>query len=166
MDDTVGIALARHAFGPRRINQAGLRLIKDFEGLRLTAYLCPAKIWTIGYGHTQAARPGMTITAEQAELLLEDDLHPIEQHVEKSAQVPLGDNQFSALVCFAFNVGRTNFSQSTLLRLLNRGWYEQVPAQLSRWNRARGEALGGLARRRAAEARLWNRPDDGAGRQS
>jgi lysozyme len=71
--------------------------------------------------------------------------------------VPLSDNQFSALVCFAFNVGVGNFESSTLLRLLNRGWYEQVPAQLMRWNRANGEVFGGLSRRRAAEARLWNK---------
>jgi lysozyme len=63
------------------------------------------------------------------------------------------------LVSFAFNVGIANFQQSTLLRLLNRGWYEQVPAQLMRWNRSRGEVLGGLTRRRAAEARLWNVAD-------
>ncbi len=71
--------------------------------------------------------------------------------------LPLNDNQFAALVCFAFNVGAENLANSTLRRLLQRGWYEQVPAQLMRWNKARGEALGGLTRRRAAEAQLWNR---------
>ena len=70
--------------------------------------------------------------------------------------VPLNDNQFAALVSFAFNVGVLNLERSTLLRLLNRGWYEQVPAQMMRWNRAAGEAMGGLTRRRAAEAQLWN----------
>lgn len=151
--------LARRVFGPRPINAAGRQLIREFEGLRLQSYLCPANIWSIGYGHTRTARPGMLISAEQAEWLLDDDLRLVGREVERLAQVPLGDNQFAALCCFAFNVGTSNLMQSTLLRLLNRGWYEQVPAQLARWNRARGEVLGGLARRRAAEARLWNAPD-------
>lgn len=96
------------------------------------------------------------ITAEQAEWLLDDDVRLTAREVERLVTVPLNDNQFAALVCFTFNVGASNLAQSTLLRLLQRGWYEQVPAQLMRWNKARGEALGGLTRRRAAEAQLWN----------
>lgn len=144
----------------RRINKAGVELIKNYEGLRLTPYLCPARIWTIGYGHTRTVRAGMKISEVVAEQLLEDDLRLVERAVTRLVQVPLNDNQFSVLVCFAFNVGITNFEKSTLLRLLNRGWYEQVPAQLMRWNRASGEVLGGLSRRRAAEAKLWNTPDE------
>jgi lysozyme len=143
----------------RRINEDGVALIRNFEGLHLAPYLCPAKIWTIGYGHTRTVRAGMRITAEQAGQLLEDDLRIAERAVARLVRVPLSDNQFSALVSFVFNVGTTNFERSTLLRLLNRGWYEQVPAQLTRWNRASGEVLGGLARRRAAEAKLWNAPE-------
>jgi len=142
----------------RPINEAGLALIKDFEGLHLTPYLCPSRIWTIGYGHTRTVRPGMVLTPGEAEQLLREDLQVAEEAVSRLVEVSLNDNQFSALVCFVFNVGEGNLERSTLLRLLNRGWYEQVPAQLSRWNKARGEALGGLARRRAAEARLWNTP--------
>ncbi len=142
---------------PRRINRDGIDLIKAFEGLHLTPYLCPAKIWTIGYGHTRTVFEGQKITREEAERLLEEDLRLFERAVSRVVRVPLSDNQFSALVCFAFNVGAGNLEASTLLKLLNRGWYEQVPAQLMRWNRANGEVFGGLARRRAAEARLWNR---------
>ena len=142
----------------RRTNDAGIALIKTYEGLHLTPYLCPSKIWTIGYGHTRTVRVGLKITADQADQMLDDDLRLVERAVQRLVSVPLNDNQFSALVSFAFNVGISNFEQSTLLRLLNRGWYEQVPAQLMRWNRASGEILGGLSRRRAAEGRLWNTP--------
>ncbi len=140
----------------RHIDQAGVEIIKEYEGLHLTPYLCVAKVWTIGYGHTRTVRAGMRITPEQASQLLNDDLCAIERAVSRLVKVPLNDNQFSALVSFAFHVGVSNFEQSTLLRLLNRGWYEQVPAQLARWNRASGEVLGSLTRRRAAEGRLWN----------
>jgi len=142
----------------RRTNAAGVALIKSFEGLHLTPYLCPARVWTIGYGHSRTVRAGMKITSAEADQLLDDDLRLVERAVQRLATVPLNDNQFSALVSFTFNVGIGNFEDSTLLRLLNRGWYEQVPAQLMRWNRAGGEILGGLSRRRAAEGRLWNTP--------
>lgn len=146
----------------RRTSAAGIALIKNYEGLHLAPYLCAAKIWTIGYGHTRTVRAGLTITPEQANQMLDDDLRLVERAVTRLVTVPLNDNQFAALVSFAFNVGIGNFEQSTLLRLLNRGWYEQVPAQLTRWNRTNGEALGGLSRRRAAEGRLWNTPMMGA----
>lgn len=146
-------------WGNRRINAEGIRIIKEFEGLHLAPYLCPGKRWSIGYGHTRTVRAGMKITPEQAEQLLNEDLRIAERAVSRLVRVPLNDNQFSALVSFVFNVGAMNFENSTLLKLLNRGWYEQVPAQLMRWNRAAGEVLGGLSRRRAAEARLWNKPE-------
>jgi lysozyme len=142
----------------RRTSEAGVALIKTYEGLHLTPYLCPSRIWTIGYGHTRTVRSGLKITPDQADQMLDDDLRLVERAVQRLATGPLNDNQFAALVSFAFNVGISNFEQSTLLRLLNRGWYEQVPAQLMRWNRAGGEVMGGLSRRRAAEGRLWNMP--------
>jgi lysozyme len=80
----------------------------------------------------------MQITPGQADQLLQEDLRLFERVVSRLVVVPLSDNQFSALVCFVFNVGTGNFESSTLLKLLNRGWYEQVPAQLMRWNRANG----------------------------
>jgi len=150
-------ALAASLF-QRRTNNAGLTLIKTYEGLHLTPYLDPARIWTIGYGHTRTVRAGMKVSNEEADQLLDDDLRLVERAVQRLVTVPLNDNQFSSLVSFSFNVGISNFENSTLLKLLNRGWYEQVPAQLTRWNRAGGESLGGLSRRRAAEGRLWNTP--------
>ncbi len=140
----------------RFLNKAGFELLRTFEGFHATAYLCPARHWTIGYGHTRTVRPGMNITREEAEVLLRDDVHWAEKTVERCVRVPLNDNQFSALVCFVFNVGPQAFENSTLLKLLNRGWYEQVPLQLMRWTQAAGETLGGLTRRRIAEGRLWN----------
>ncbi len=160
MDGTItasSVRITPAILSARRINADGIALIKDYEGLHLTPYLCPAKIWTIGYGHTRTVHSGMQVTPDQADQMLDDDLRLIERAVQRAVQVPLNDNQFAALVSFAFNVGINNFQNSTLLKLLNRGWYEQVPAQLTRWNRANGEVMGGLSRRRAAEAQLWNR---------
>jgi lysozyme len=160
MDNETGAGLSRTLpWAARHINDDGMALVKEYEGLHLTPYLCPAKIWTIGYGHTRTVRSNMRLTTEQADQLLNDDLRIAERAITQLVKVPLSDNQFSALVSFVFNVGNANFEQSTLLKLLNRGWYEQVPAQLMRWNRASGEVLGGLARRRAAEARLWNKQE-------
>jgi len=147
-----------NASAPRTVNEEGKALVREFEGLHLTPYLCPRKIWTIGYGHTRTVREGMKITPEEAEQLLSDDLNIASRAVTRCVVVPLNDNQFAALCSFVFNVGTANFERSTLVKLLNRSWYEQVPTQLMRWNRAGGQVLGGLARRRAAEARLWEKP--------
>jgi lysozyme len=151
----------------RSTPEVGRVLIREYEGLKLSTYICPGGVLTIGYGHTRTARLGGRVSKEEAEALLDNDLQIVEEVVRRLVEVPLNDHQYAALISFVFNVGAGQFERSTLLRLLNRGWYEQVPAQLSRWNRARGEVLGGLARRRAAEAKLWNKPvptimEDGA----
>ncbi|MGE3622960.1 MAG: lysozyme [Bdellovibrionales bacterium] len=143
-------------FLTRRVNEAGVELIKQFEGLHLTPYFCAGRAWTIGWGHTRTVRSGMRITQEEAEFLLAEDLRIAANAVQRLVTVPLNENQFAALASFVFNVGTGNFQKSAMLTLLNKGWYDQVPAQLLRWDRAAGEKLGGLARRRAAEARLWN----------
>lgn len=163
MDQETRAALAAQAglvLPARRTNKAGIDLIKSFEGLKLTAYLCPGHVWSIGYGHTRTVRPGMTITPGEAEQLLLGDLDIVQKAIQRRVSVPLTDNEFAALVSFVFNVGVPAFENSSLLKLLNRGWYDQVPAQLMRWNRAKGELMGGLARRRAAEAALWNKRDE------
>lgn len=144
----------------RYCNERGVQLLRDFEGLRLTAYKCPAGFWTVGYGHTLSARAGQKITRAEAELLLGQDLQRFEQGITRLVTVPLTSNQFSALVCFTFNIGLTAFENSTLRRLLNRCWYSQVPTQMRRWDKANGKVLPGLARRRLAEAALWNLPND------
>lgn len=148
------------AWMTRCVGEEGIALIKEYEGLRLRAYRCPGQVWTIGYGHTRTVHQGMAISLSEAELLLKEDLFVVEQALTRLVSVPLTDTQFGALASFVFNVGIANFERSTLLKLLNRGWYEQVPAQLTRWNKVSGVPMGGLARRRAAEGRLWNARDD------
>lgn len=142
------------------INQRGVELIKSFESLELKAYLCPADVWTVGYGHTKTARFGQLITRARAEELLIQDLRWVEATVSAGVEVPISGNQFAALCSFVFNVGPGNFRKSSLRKLLNRSWYGQVPAQLMRWNKVDGRILSGLTRRRAAEAQLWNTPDE------
>ncbi len=146
--------------GGRRINEAGLALIRTFEGLALKPYRCPAGRWTIGYGHTETALPGQRISAEHAEALLRSDLVTFERGVATLVKVPLNDNQFAALVCFTFNIGLSAFTRSTLLRKLNAGRYDTVSAELLRWCRVSGVELPGLLRRRHAEAVLWDTVDD------
>lgn len=143
----------------RTINAAGLALVKRFEGLRLEAYLCPAKVWTIGYGHTAGVAPGAVCTEVEAGELLRLDLRAAEEAVEQLVRVRLTENQFSALVAFVFNVGRGNFSTSTLRRNLNAGAHENVPVQLLRWTKVNGRESRGLLNRRRAEAGLWSTPD-------
>ncbi|MFP5338162.1 MAG: lysozyme [Gammaproteobacteria bacterium] len=136
-------------------SQKGLDLIKSFEGLRLSAYKCPADVWTIGYGTTAGVKPGQTITKERAEELLRDDVKRFEGQVLRLVKVPLTQGQHDALVSFVYNLGAGNLSNSTLLRLLNAGDYAGAAAQFNRWNKAGGKVLSGLVRRRAAERALF-----------
>lgn len=131
-------------------------LVREFEGLRLNAYLCSANKATIGYGHTRGVKIGDTCTREQAEQWLEDDLNESLLGVQNLVKIHINENQTNALVDFVFNLGAKNLQKSTLLKELNKGLYDQVPQQLMRWNKVNGEELGGLTRRRAAEAKLWN----------
>lgn len=144
----------------RQINAAGLAVIKEYEGLRLIAYPDPATNgdpWTIGWGHTgQDVYKGLTITEAKAAQLLFKDLKRFEAAVAKLAPVAT-DNQFSAMVSLAFNVGEANFGKSTLLRKHNAGDYAGAKAEFARWNRAAGKVMAGLTRRRAAEAELYGR---------
>lgn len=139
----------------RRINAAGLALVRGCEGLRLEAYQDGAGVWTIGYGHTQDVRPGDAIGAERAGQLLEVDLMAAEAAVSRLVKVPLTDDQFAAMVSFVFNEGEGAFAQSTLLRKLNEGGYGLVPVCLKSWIFAGGKVEPGLVKRRAAEAALW-----------
>jgi lysozyme len=148
-----------------RTSADGIKLIKDFEGERLGAYLCPAGVWTIGYGHTDAAgppkvTPGMVITKREAEEILRKDLIKYENAVTQAANVPLKQHQFDALVSLCYNIGPGAFRKSTLVRKLNRGEYDAIPAELMKWNKANGRELAGLTRRRRAEAALWRKIDD------
>ena len=138
-----------------QISKTGLDLIKNFEGLYLNAYRCPAGVPTIGYGHTAGVAMGQTITQQQADDYLRRDVRQFERAVSRLARVPLTQGQFDALVSFAFNLGEGALAQSTLLRLLNAGDYAGAAAQFDRWNKAGGRVLPGLVRRRAAERALF-----------
>lgn len=150
-----------------RTSQNGINMIKAFEGLHkvkadgnVRSYRCPAGRWTIGYGHTHGVKSGMTVTPEEAEDLLVEDLKTCEEAIERLVKVDLTQSQFDALVSFVFNLGVGNFRNSTLLKKLNRGDYNGASQEFSRWNKARVEGqlkpLAGLTRRRAAESALFN----------
>lgn len=141
----------------KRIGQAGLALIKQYEGCRLAAYRCAAGVWTIGYGHTAGVHSGMTITQAQADAYLQQDIAKFEGYVNNPAYVPitanLNQNQFDALVSFAFNLGAGN------LRKLCKGrTAAQIAQAMTQYCKANGKVLAGLRRRRAAEQALFNKP--------
>jgi len=141
----------------KRIGQAGLALIKQHEGCRLAAYRCAAGVWTIGYGHTAGVHSGMTITQAQADAYLQQDIAKFEGYVNNPAYVPiteqLNQNQFDALVSFAFNLGAGN------LRKLCKGrTAAQIAQAMTQYCKANGKVLAGLRRRRAAEQALFNKP--------
>lgn len=149
----------------RQVNAATVALMKQFEGLYLEAYKCPAGVWTIGWGHTGLVHkdgsvyPGLKISQERAEELLQHDLRVFCAGVIKllypEALARMNDNMFGALVSFAHNVGTGNFADSTLRSRVNaRRWIDCIP-EFAKWNRANGSVLRGLTRRRAAEAALF-----------
>lgn len=142
-----------------RTGDEGISLIRYFEGCRLDAYLCPAGVWTIGYGHTKGVKEGDTIDQEAAEAFLIEDLEEFEGYVTEMVEVPLSQSQFDALVSWTFNLGPGNLERSTLLAKLNQGEYTDVPFEIKRWTRAGGVILPGLVKRRNAEAALFEGRD-------
>ena len=138
-----------------KTSQEGICLIKKFEGCELEAYRCSADVLTIGYGHTQGVNEGDSCTLDEAEELLVKDLEEFEFYVNDLVEQELNQNQFDALVAWTFNLGPTNLRNSTLLKKLNEGDFDDAPYQIRRWNKAAGQVLDGLVRRREAEARLF-----------
>jgi lysozyme len=140
-----------------KISEAGLSLIKSFEGCVLTAYLDAVGIWTVGYGHTgPSVHRGLTITQKLAEDILAQDVRRFELGVLNNVKVNLNQNEFDALVSFSFNVGVNALKNSTLLRLLNDGADRSiVAAEFLRWNKGGDKVLEGLTRRRQAEKALF-----------
>lgn len=136
-------------------SQAAIDLIKAAEGLRLTAYRDSGGILTIGYGSTGGIKPGQTITPEQAEAMLVDDLDEAAEAVRQLVTVPLTQGQFDALCSFVFNLGAGRLRDSTLLRLLNQRKYGEAAAQFRFWVMASGQPLPGLVKRRAAERAMF-----------
>ena len=152
----VGTLLPPVATG-RQIGAAGLALIKEFEGLELKAYLCPAKVWTIGYGSTGPhVTPGQVITEAKADVILQRDLDRFEDAVAKAAPGAT-QAQFDAMVSLAFNIGIGAFLKSSVLRLHKAGDHRLAAAAFALWDKAGGRVLAGLQRRRAKGADLYRR---------
>lgn len=134
----------------------GINLIKEFEGCRLTAYKCPAGVWTIGYGHTSGVKSGQTITQQQADNYLREDLKIYENYVKKIVKLELNQNQFDALVSFCYNCGPGNLQTLVKNRTL-----PQIADCLLQYNKGGGVVLNGLVRRRKAERALFLSPVSG-----
>ena len=138
----------------RRINKSGLNLIKKYEGCKLTSYICPAGVLTIGYGHTgKDVKPNQTISKKKAISLLKKDLARFERHVQSYNYIyEWTDNEFSALVSFAYNIG--NIDQLTAYGTRTRS---QIRTAMLKYVKANGKTLQGLVKRRKAELKLFNR---------
>ncbi|MBO9588525.1 lysozyme [Devosia sp.] len=147
------------------LNALTMSLVKHFEGWIPAAYDDPADYCTIGYGHLIALKKcadinlgqfATPLTEAQGEDLLRKDLGWAQVAVEELVRVDLNDDQYGALSSFVFNVGKTNFASSTLLKMLNRGEYDDASLQFARWVRAGGEVMPGLVIRRSCEATLFD----------
>jgi len=147
-----------------KLNKAASDLIKDFEGLKLTAYQCSAKKWTIGFGNTffqdgTPVKQGDKITRDTANKLFDLISKEFADKVRPLITSNVNENQFGALVSFAYNAGIGNLKSSTLLKKVNNNPNDPyIRAQFERWNRAGGKVLAGLTRRRKAEADLYFKP--------
>jgi lysozyme len=144
-----------------KLDNIGKQFIKDEEGLRLTAYLCPANVWTIGYGNTyyldnSKVKKGDKITKEQAEKLFDSKLGFYESAVIKNVNVSLTQNKFNALVSFCYNVGVSAFQNSTLLKRINaKAGNDIISIEFGKWIYAKGEVLPVLQARRKREIKLF-----------
>lgn len=147
----------------RRISKCGLRLIKQWEGLYLNAYRDPVGVLTIGYGHTNLSgvaprvTPGMKLRDEShaTGILLDVLARVYEPALRRNIKVPLNQHQWDAMVSWVYNLGEPNLKRSTLLKRINAGRLDAIPAEMMKWNRAGGRVFRGLTRRRRAEAGMW-----------
>lgn len=147
-----------------KTGETGLNLIKGYEGLRMSAHYAPTEEWTVGYGHTSSARHGMSVSENDADRLLRQDVGSIESVLADTVRAPLNQNEFDALTSLVFNIGEENWRRSTVLRKLNEGDKLAAARSFEIWTKARvnGElvTLDGLVRRRAAEKSLFLMPTD------
>ena len=138
-----------------QLSKTGIELLKHFEGCELKAYQDSVGVWTIGYGHTKGIYEGLEITQSEAEKMLVDELPEYEGYISDKVVPMLQQHEYDALVCWVYNLGPTNLSSSTMLKKLNAGEFKEVPFQMKRWDKAGGQPLLGLTRRRNAEALLF-----------
>lgn len=150
-----------------KINQAAIKLIKEFEGFRAEAYRDPVGIWTIGYGTTVnagvgiAPKAGMKITEAEATECLWRAVDNFAANVEAALTREPNENEFGAMVSLAYNIGPGAFKRSTVLRQFNAGNTEAAADAFRLWNKAGGKVLRGLTRRREAERTLFLTPAKG-----
>lgn len=141
------------------IDKKAFELVKEFEGFRNKAYLCPAGVLTIGYGFTRVnGKPvnmNDTIDKVKAEGMLYLELEKIAKQIKELVTISLNEKQLGALCSFAFNVGINAFRESTLRKKLNQSDYKSVEAELKKWNKIGGKPSVGLDRRRKAEIELF-----------
>jgi lysozyme len=143
------------------ISEKGLSLVRQFEGLRTTAYKCSAGVWTIGYGHTQQVKAGKVITKAQADAFLQLDISKADATIQRLVKVPINQNERDALASFIFNLGAGAFESSTLLKKINEGDKQSAANEFLKWDKFRNpvtkklETLTGLTKRRVAEKSLF-----------
>jgi lysozyme len=155
-----------------KVSEKALKMIRHHEGVRQRPYRCPAKLWTIGVGHVLYPRQGAlkieerdstpleykddrTFSMEEVDDILRDDLNRFERGVERFCPVPLTQGQFDALVSFSFNLGLGVLQRSTLRRKLLRQDRQAAAKEILKYNKAGGQVLKGLTRRREAEYRMF-----------
>ena len=149
-------------FDPKTMRPSGecVSMIQEFEGFRPKAYQDSVGVWTIGFGTTRGVKPGQTITREEAEKRMLEELDRYySSAVRLRVRVPLTQEMFDALSCFVYNTGEPQFANSTMLRKLNQGDYEGAAAEFERWVYAGGKELAGLVRRRNAEQAMFRGED-------
>ena len=145
-----------------KLDESGYKLIQEFEGLSLVPYLCSAKVATIGYGNTfypsgkKVTMQDQPISLATAKWMLKETADKFATDVDKLIKSKLTQNQFNAIVSFAFNLGLTSLGRSTLLKKVNINPNDPtIAAEFAKWNKAGGKVLNGLTKRRAKEAKLY-----------
>lgn len=146
-------------FDGRCVSDVGIELITRYEGFRSNAYLCPAGVWTIGYGSTRGVKQGDTITREAAIARFRKELLIYEKGVLDLLKTPANQNQFDAMVSLAYNIGVGAFNRSSVLRFHNQSIFGEAANSFLMWNKGGGQVLPGLVRRREEERKLYLTPD-------
>lgn len=139
-----------------KISEAGIKLICKWEEFRGYAYVCPAGLWTIGYGHTDRVKPTDKIDLAQGKAYLRQDLENVERCLN-ALKLELNQNQYDALCSLIFNIGTGNFLRSTLLKDLQAKQYDKASAEFLKWRKANGKVLKGLEARRKDEQELFDK---------
>ena len=134
------------------MNQAGLDLLKNYEGFRSNAYRDLVGVWTIGYGFTQGVKPGDHITQAEGDARLSKELEKYAPGVEGTP------NQIAAMTVFAYNIGKPSFDNSTVKRLHVARDFQGAADAFRMWDKAKGRVVYGLVRRRESERALYLTP--------